>query len=282
MPYGSPHDRDAAEAFEETRLLQARAMQAQQQRLSSIVDPHEKEWVDMCRCDGARELSTYECHMQSEGGCGMLPSCPRCRMGQLFLRSEASFPLLLLRSLSDTQTCPFHTYDLVLLILSTCSHVVLLFFLFLSTVSQTPSLAMENGGAAATFRWGASTEQTIARIDRARAPPSLPPTRRDLAAVVPIPLTLSGPRGFEQSLKGSSRPRVRHPWQSRLQSHRVGKTGQRYRPHLRRHHLHGRAPSPRPPRLRAPTMTTTMTTMTTMPFCSRPKRLFSAAWSALA
>lgn len=92
MPYGSPHDRAAAAAYAETRLVQARAMQAQQQRLSSIVDPHEKEWVDMCRCDGARALSTFECHMRSEGGCGMLPSCPRCRMGQLFLRGEPPSP----------------------------------------------------------------------------------------------------------------------------------------------------------------------------------------------
>jgi hypothetical protein len=41
-------------------------------------------------CDGARGLSTFQCHMRSEGGCGCLPTCPQCKHGELFLRGESS------------------------------------------------------------------------------------------------------------------------------------------------------------------------------------------------
>jgi hypothetical protein len=48
MPYGSPHDREAEAATAAHRAAQFYAVQLQQQYTDSIVDPHEKEWAEMC------------------------------------------------------------------------------------------------------------------------------------------------------------------------------------------------------------------------------------------
>ena len=83
--FGPPYDRDAARQLERIRGAKKRKLEAEQAELECIVDPHELEWRSYCRCDGAKNLNTFECYMQSEGGCGFLALCPKCGEG-LFLK----------------------------------------------------------------------------------------------------------------------------------------------------------------------------------------------------
>lgn len=86
--FGPPYD---AEARRELALIKQQRAERKKRELDAwarIADPFEKEWRSVCRCDGAKELNTFECFMQSNGGCGMLPLCPvRCG-GALFLHDS--------------------------------------------------------------------------------------------------------------------------------------------------------------------------------------------------
>ena len=48
------------------------------------------EWRESCRCGGAKALNTFACYMymQSEGGCGQLPTSPEECGGVLFLHDS--------------------------------------------------------------------------------------------------------------------------------------------------------------------------------------------------
>ena len=139
-------------------------------------------------CDGARGLSTFLCHMRSEGGCGCLPTCPQCKHGELFLRGESS-SFASLRALTQA-------------VLSLTRHLILLHSLapfpranpnllcrramaadhasshgatfLLSSSWQTQNSTAASGGAAAISRWAASTEQRTVHGDRPPALPRLP------------------------------------------------------------------------------------------------------------
>ena len=76
--FGAPHDGRATKLLEQLELKTKTKRLKRQQQEEAIVDPHEKEWHSMCHCNGAKHLNTLECFLQSEGGCGMLPFCPRC------------------------------------------------------------------------------------------------------------------------------------------------------------------------------------------------------------
>jgi ssDNA-binding Zn-finger/Zn-ribbon topoisomerase 1 len=80
-PFGPPHDRQAAQALEWIRASGERQLEEE----ALIIDVHEMEWRSHCTCGGAKNLNTFECFMQSEGGCGFLPICPACGDG-LFLK----------------------------------------------------------------------------------------------------------------------------------------------------------------------------------------------------
>ena len=83
--FGSPHDAKAAGVLAQMKQSAARKMDREREERSRIKDQFEKEWRSSCRCGGAKNLNTFECKMQSEGGCGMLPLCPEGCGGQLFL-----------------------------------------------------------------------------------------------------------------------------------------------------------------------------------------------------
>ena len=65
-----------------------RKAKKQREEWSRIADPFEREWRSVCRCDGAKHLNTFECFMQSDGGCGMMALCPADCGGQLFLNQS--------------------------------------------------------------------------------------------------------------------------------------------------------------------------------------------------
>ena len=96
--FGPPHDRAAAQQLAELKqdsiseLKQDIISKAKQEREESayISDPFEHEWKSVCRCSGAKMLNTFECFMQSNGGCGMLPICPECTTGSLFLNRRSN------------------------------------------------------------------------------------------------------------------------------------------------------------------------------------------------
>ncbi|KAK1732829.1 hypothetical protein QTG54_016541 [Skeletonema marinoi] len=83
--FGSPHDAKAAGVLAQMKQSAARKMDREREERSRIKDQFEKEWRSLCRCGGAKNLNTFECKMQSEGGCGMLPLCPEGCGGRLFL-----------------------------------------------------------------------------------------------------------------------------------------------------------------------------------------------------
>lgn len=83
--FGSPHDSEAARVLAQMKQSAARKKDREREEWSRIQDRFEVEWRSECRCDGAKNLNTFECKMQSEGGCGMLPLCPQGCGGQLFL-----------------------------------------------------------------------------------------------------------------------------------------------------------------------------------------------------
>ena len=90
-PNRPPHDSVARLAL--ARLEQGReaAARAEAEAAAAVVDEFEREWRQYCECDGAAALSTFECYMRSEGGCGQLPICPSCPgTGQLFLKPSAA------------------------------------------------------------------------------------------------------------------------------------------------------------------------------------------------
>ncbi len=83
--FGPPHDAEAAAILAQRKQSAARRMEREREELSRIKDQFESQWRSECRCGGAKNLNTFECKMQSEGGCGMLPLCPEGCGGQLFL-----------------------------------------------------------------------------------------------------------------------------------------------------------------------------------------------------
>ena len=83
--FGPPHDAEAAAILAQRKQSAARMMEREREELSRIKDQFESQWRSECRCGGAKNLNTFECKMQSEGGCGMLPLCPEGCGGQLFL-----------------------------------------------------------------------------------------------------------------------------------------------------------------------------------------------------
>jgi len=83
--FGSPHDAKAAGVLAQMKQSAARKMDREREERSRIKDQFEKDWQSLCQCGGAKNLNTFECKMQSEGGCGMLPPCPEGCGGQLFL-----------------------------------------------------------------------------------------------------------------------------------------------------------------------------------------------------
>ena len=96
--FGPPHDRAAAQQLAELKqdsiseLKQDTIAKAKQEseEWACISDPYEHEWKSACRCNGAKMLNTFECFMQSNGGCGMLPICPECTTGSLFLNRRSN------------------------------------------------------------------------------------------------------------------------------------------------------------------------------------------------
>jgi ssDNA-binding Zn-finger/Zn-ribbon topoisomerase 1 len=87
LPFGFPHDRAATQALERLRDERRKVTEEAERKAALIVDVHEREWLSECRCEGAENLDTFECYVRSEGGCGMLPVCPRCGRGYLFLKN---------------------------------------------------------------------------------------------------------------------------------------------------------------------------------------------------
>ncbi len=83
--FGPPHDAKAAGVLAQMKQSAASRMDREREEWSRIKDPFELQWRSGCRCDGAKNLNTFECKMQSDGGCGMLPLCPEGCGGQLFL-----------------------------------------------------------------------------------------------------------------------------------------------------------------------------------------------------
>jgi len=96
--FGPPHDAAAAQQLAELKqdsiaeLKQDCISKAKQEseEWAYISDPFEHEWNSVCRCAGAKVLNTFECFMQSNGGCGMLPICPDCTTGSLFLNRRSN------------------------------------------------------------------------------------------------------------------------------------------------------------------------------------------------
>ena len=88
-PFGAPHDSAAAAALRTTLATHGVAAAA---CMHICRDTFEREWGRDCRCGAAENLDTLACFLQSEGGCGMLPSCPipscAAKNGMLFLRNS--------------------------------------------------------------------------------------------------------------------------------------------------------------------------------------------------
>ena len=86
--FGAPYDRDAAIQLAQLQQSMNRRKNREREEWLRIQDKYEAEWRSVCRCDGAKDLSTLECYMQSNGGCGQLPLCPEGCGGQLFLHQS--------------------------------------------------------------------------------------------------------------------------------------------------------------------------------------------------
>jgi hypothetical protein len=86
--FGAPYDREAANELAQLQQSIRRRKSREREEWLRIKDEYEKEWRSVCRCDGAKDLSTLECYMQSNGGCGQLPLCPEGCGGQLFLHKS--------------------------------------------------------------------------------------------------------------------------------------------------------------------------------------------------
>jgi ssDNA-binding Zn-finger/Zn-ribbon topoisomerase 1 len=86
--FGAPYDREAANELAQLQQSIRRRKSREREEWLRIKDEYEKEWRSVCRCDGAKDLSTLECYMQSNGGCGQLPLCPEGCGGQLFLHQS--------------------------------------------------------------------------------------------------------------------------------------------------------------------------------------------------
>jgi len=83
--FGPPHDRAAAQQLAELKQESIAKAKKEREGWLCISDPYEQDWKSVCRCGAWCLLNTYECFMQSNGGCGMLPICPDCGTGSLFL-----------------------------------------------------------------------------------------------------------------------------------------------------------------------------------------------------
>jgi len=83
--YGPPYDRDAIVELEKIEAKE----QIEALYRESIQDPFEREWLNECQCDGAKDLNTFECYMRSDGGCGFLPECPEC--GEALFLKEGGY-----------------------------------------------------------------------------------------------------------------------------------------------------------------------------------------------
>ena len=86
--FGPPHDAEAARQLAKIKQRSMQKAKREREEWCRISDPFEQEWRSVCRCDGAKSLDTYECFMQSNGGCGMLPLCPERCGGALFLHQS--------------------------------------------------------------------------------------------------------------------------------------------------------------------------------------------------
>lgn len=88
--FGPPHDAEAAKQSARIKQKSIEKATKKKEEESRIQDPFEREWHTNCHCNGAKALNTFECFMESNGGCGMLPLCPEewsCA-GQLFLHDS--------------------------------------------------------------------------------------------------------------------------------------------------------------------------------------------------
>lgn len=87
-PFGHPHDAEAARKLADIKQSSMRRAMKVAEEQARIRDPFELDWRSVCRCDGAKSRDTFECFMRSNGGCGMLPICPKGCGGQLFLHAS--------------------------------------------------------------------------------------------------------------------------------------------------------------------------------------------------
>jgi hypothetical protein len=88
MRFGPPHDAAAGRRLAAVKGHALLTVCVERERESRVADPFEVEWLSYCHCGGARALNTYECFMESEGGCGVLPACPKRCGGSLFLKQS--------------------------------------------------------------------------------------------------------------------------------------------------------------------------------------------------